>query len=576
MNQSPPVATPWWADAVVYQIYVRSFADADGDGRGDLAGITSRLAYLKQLGVNAIWLTPCFPSPQRDHGYDVSDYFDIEPTYGTLDDFDRMVEVARTHAIKVLMDVVPNHCSSHHAWFQVALAAVPGSPERARFWFKDGRGESGELPPNNWRAIFDGPAWTRVTESDGTPGQWYLHTFTPWQPDFNWYHPDVVQHFDEMLAFWFDRGVEGFRVDAVPVLGKHPDLPDSPPAPAGASAPEAWGYNIYGQFYPTGHDVWKHWRTVINAYEAAHPGRDLVTISEAYGPPAEVLKYMQGDEFHQSFAFDLMLVTWLAGPIQLAISDALDMLAQVGSTPAWTLNNHDTQRIVTRLGRTNSADPAAFTGNNLLYVDAPIDIELGVRRSRAALALAAALPGALYLYCGEELGLEEVLNLPDQAREDPLFFSSNGDQIGRDGCRVPLPWTADPGNSFGFSEASPSGSTAAPWLPQPEAWGVLSAEHQESDPGSMLAWYRQVLLARRDLTGAFRWVDVGEQCVAFERGGDLIVLNPSNRSASIPGTVLQGRQPILASAATDGDGENGMVPSDCCVWFGRPATRLSR
>jgi alpha-glucosidase len=556
----------WWADAVVYQIYVRSFADANGDGRGDLAGITRRLPYLAQLGVNAIWLTPCFPSPQRDHGYDVSDYFDIEPTYGTLDDFDRLVAVAKQHSINILMDVVPNHCSSQHAWFQAALESQPGSPERARFWFKDGRGESGELPPNNWRAIFDGPAWTRVTEADGTPGQWYLHTFTPWQPDFNWYHPDVVEHFDKMLRFWFDRGVEGFRVDAVPVLGKHLDLPDSPPVPVGLSSAEAWGYNIYGQFYPTAHDVWKHWRTLINNYEATHSERRLVTISEAYGPPEEVLKYMQGDEFHQSFAFDLMLVTWQAGLIRGAITDALDMLASVGATPAWTLNNHDTQRIVTRLGRTNADDPAAFTGNNLVYVDAPIDIDVGTRRARAAIALAAALPGALYLYYGEELGLEEVLDLPDDVREDPLFFNSNGELIGRDGCRVPLPWTIEPANSFGFSDCPPGVSSDAPWLPQPALWGALSVEQQEHEADSMLAWYRRVLEARGSLGGDLTWVDAGDRCVAFGRGDDLIVLNPSGQSVSIPHDLLGGRLQMLSSVASSGD----VVPSNSCVWFRTP------
>jgi len=378
-SASATAATPglWWKDAIVYQVYVRSFADSNGDGRGDLEGLRSKLDHLRDLGVDAIWLCPCFPSPQRDHGYDVADYFDIEPTYGTLHDFDRLVEDASARSIRVVLDVVPNHCSSEHAWFQAALQAAPGSPERARYWFRDGKGPNGDQPPNNWRAIFGGPAWTRVIEADGKPGQWYEHTFTPWQPDFNWYNPEVIDYFDRMLAFWFDRGVEGFRVDAVPVIGKHPDLPDSPPIPAGLTDGQAWRHNIYGHFYETGHDVWKHWRGVIDEYERNHPGRHLVTISESYGSPDELLKYMQGDEFHQSFAFDLMLITWLAGPMRGAIADSLDMLASVGGFPAWTLNNHDTQRIVTRLGRLNPTDPASFTGSNLVYVDAPIDLDLG-------------------------------------------------------------------------------------------------------------------------------------------------------------------------------------------------------
>ncbi len=558
--QANPQSTSWWADAVVYQLYVRSFADSNGDGRGDLEGIRHRLDHLSDLGVDAIWLTPCFPSPQRDHGYDVSDYFDIEPTYGSLDDFDRLVEAASQRSIKILMDVVPNHCSSEHAWFQAALNAAPGSPERARYWFRDGNGPDGNLPPNNWRAIFGGSAWTRVTEADGSPGQWYLHTFTPWQPDFNWYNAEVLDYFDRMLTFWFDRGVEGFRVDAVPVLGKHPDLPDSPPAPPGLTDAQAWGYNIYGQFYPSAHDVWKRWRRLIDQYEADHPGRHLVTISESYGTPEQVLSFMQGDEFHQTFAFDLMLVTWLAKPIRAAITDALDMLASVGGTPAWTLNNHDTQRIVTRLGRLNANDPAAFTGNNLVYVDAPIDLELGQRRARAAITMAAALPGALYLYLGEELGLEEVLDLPDETREDPLFIRTNGEELGRDGCRIPLPWTQDSATSFGFSPVA-----AEPWLPQPPSWGELSVERQSVDPDSMLAWYRTLLRHRHQLSGELTWVELNDpQCVAFLRGDVLVVMNVGPGAVELPAALVHGRDVILSTQPCS---TLTQLASDCCVWF---------
>ncbi len=544
----------------MYQLYPRSFADSNGDGRGDLEGIRQHLDHLRDLGVNAIWLTPCFPSPQRDHGYDVADYFDIEPIYGTLADFDRLVADASERSIRILLDVVPNHCSSEHAWFQAALTAAPGSPERARYWFRDGRGPDGNEPPNNWRAIFGGSAWTRVTESDGTPGQWYLHTFSPWQPDFNWYNPDVVDYFDRMLIFWFDRGVEGFRVDAVPVLGKHPDLPDSPPAPAGLTDAQAWVFNIYGHFYETGHDVWKHWRTVIDDYERTHPGRHLVTISESYGKPEVVLEFLKGDEFHQSFAFDLMLITWLAAPMRKAITDSIDLLAAVGGTPAWTLNNHDTQRVVTRLGRLNANDPAAFTGHNLMYVDAPIDLELGRRRARAAITLTAALPGALYLFQGEELGLEEYLDMPPEAREDPLFIRTNGKEIGRDGCRVPLPWTSEATTSFGFSPAK-----VEPWLPQPQNWGELSVERQAGDANSMLSWYRTLLAHRRLLSGALTWVDTGSgDCLAFERGGVLIVLNVGSGAVELPAALVAGRSVIIA---THPETTPHVLPSDSCVWL---------
>lgn len=550
----------WWQNAVVYQLYPRSFADSNGDGIGDIEGIRRHLDHLRDLGVEAIWLTPCFPSPQRDHGYDVADYFDIEPAYGSLDDFDRLIAAASERGIRIMLDVVPNHCSSEHAWFKAAASATPGSPERARYYFRDGKGPNGDEPPNNWRAIFGGSAWTRITEADGKPGQWYLHSFTPWQPDFNWYNPDVVDYFDRMLTFWFDRGVEGFRVDAVPVLGKHPDLPDLPRLPTGLTDAQAWGYNIYAHFYETGHEVWKHWRTLIDEYEHTHPGRHVVTISESYGKPENILQYLKGDEFHQTFGFDLMLITWLAKPVRKAIADSLDMLTSVGGVPAWTLNNHDTQRIVTRLGRLNANDPKAWTGNNLVYVDAPIDLDLGRRRARAAIALAAALPGALYLFQGEELGLEEYLDLPDEAREDPVFFGTNGQEIGRDGCRVPLPWTTEVSTNFGFSPAP-----VEPWLPQPKDWAQFSVEAEAGDPDSMLSFYRRLLATRPQLSGDLRWVEMEHpDCLAFERGGALVVLDVGAEAVDLPGELVSGRSLMFASQP---EATAQRLPSDTCVWL---------
>jgi len=413
----------WWRDAVVYQVYVRSFADSNGDGKGDLQGIIDHLPYLEALGVDAIWMCPCFPSPQMDHGYDVADYMNIEPTYGTLADFDRLVAAGRQHGIRIMLDIVPNHCSSQHQWFIDAVAAGRGSRERDRFWFRDGKGPNGDLPPNNWTAIFGGPAWTRVTEPDGTPGQWYLHVFTPWQPDWNWENEDVKAHFDRTLTFWFDRGVEGFRVDAVGVAGKADGLPDQVfPEGDGLKATEHAGANVHIQFQPRAHDYWRRWRRVIDAYQAEHPGRSLVTVSEAYTPgkPELLLEFVKPDQFHQSFNFDLMLAPWLARPIRQSVAEVYEVLTDAGTSVTWTLNNHDTQRAVTRYGRANAASLESWTKNNLVYVDAPVDLELGARRNDAMIAFAAALPGSFYLYQGEELGLPEVLDLPADRRETAL------------------------------------------------------------------------------------------------------------------------------------------------------------
>jgi len=559
-------ARPWWLDAVVYQVYVRSFADANGDGRGDLQGIIDHLDHLQQLGVDAIWLCPCFPSPQMDHGYDVADYFDIEPTYGDLATFDRMVAAAKERHIKVMLDVVPNHCSNQHAWFQAALAAPKGSPERDRYYFRDGKGEHGELPPNNWTAIFGGPAWTRITEPDGTLGQWYLHVFTPWQPDFNWENEDVADHFDRMLRFWFDRGVEGFRVDAVGVVGKTEGLPDQVIDPAAGTATEQAGKNEHIQFKPRAHDYWRRWRRVIDAYQAEHPHRDLVTVSEAYTPgrPDLLLKFVEPDQFHQSFNFDLMLAPGIAGPIRQSVAEVYDVLTAAGASLTWTLNNHDTQRAVTRYGRANATEMVSWTKNNLVYVDAPVDEALGLRRAEAMIAFAAGLPGSLYLYQGEEFGLPEVLDVPADRREDPLFARTGGKEIGRDGCRIPLPWTSDPATSFGFSPADP----AEPWLPLPSDWGNHAASTQADDPTSTLALYRHLMGRRRALEASAPLVWAladSDEVVAYHRGRVLVVLNVTDHDVALPADLVDGREVIIASVRDHAD--LFTVPANGCTWL---------
>ena len=579
-----PAPSPWWRSAVTYQLYVRSFADSNSDGIGDLAGVIDRLDHLSDLGVDALWLTPCYPSPQLDTGYDVADYFDIEPDYGDLETFDRLIAAARRRGIKVLMDVVPNHCSSRHAWFQAALAADPGSPERERFFFRDGRGEGGDEPPNNWRSVFGGRTWTRTVDSDGSPGQWYLHTFAPSQPDFNWESPDVVNHFDDMLRFWFDRGVEGFRVDAIAVAGKAPGLPDAPPVPSDVAENDVWSHNPYTVFWPSAHDHWKHWRAVIDRYELDHPGRSLVTVSEAYTPgrPDLLLKFIGPDEFHQSFCFDIMLTPWNAPMMRDTLASFISVLTAAGAALTWTLNNHDTQRAVTRYGRANAAEPSSWTGNNLVYIDAPIDLDVGARRARAMITMMAALPGALYLFQGEELGLPEVFDIPDDRRQDPIFERTEGREIGRDGCRIPMPWTDDPVTAFGFSTpvgaahvrgANQAGDTATgaarePWLPQPTDWGQRSAETQRGDTRSALSLYRELLAGRADIveSAELEWLlGNDDELLAFRRGDLSVVLNVAPYDVDITDVVGDDMRVAMCSVA--GHDDSSTVPGDACVWL---------
>jgi alpha-glucosidase len=558
---------PWWTDAVVYQLYVRSFADGGADGIGDLVGIRHRLDHLVKLGVDAIWLNPCYPSPQHDHGYDVSDYFDIEPDYGDLVEFDRLVASAKDVGIKILMDVVPNHCSWDHKWFKEALASPRGSAARGRFYFADGKGADGALPPNNWQAIFGGSAWSRVTEPDGTPGQWYLHVFTPQQPDLNFNHPDVPEMFDRMLTFWFDRGVEGFRADAVTVLGKAVGLPDTV---IPDDAPEVGWVNPEFNFRPEGFPAWSRWRALVDGYNARN-NRDVFVIAEAYTPSPEIMReYVADDRFHQSFAFNLMLAQWDAGMVRKAVTDVVDTLLPLGLTPAWTLNNHDAHRAVTRYGRADATELGAYTGGNLNNSTARVNVEIGTRRARASVAFEMALPGSIYLYMGEELGLFEVLDLPPESRQDPIWFRTEGREVGRDGCRVPMPWSIDEANNHAFSV----GADAAPsWLPQPAGWGRLSVQAQEASNHSTLAMYREALAMRRTMFASAAFdislvLEDDADLVGFTRGDYLVVMNTGSDARQVPAKVLAGRVPLFVSAANTVS-NGGNVPADATVWFGR-------
>ena len=373
----------WWRSAVIYQIYPRSFADATGDGIGDLAGITSRLAALRELGVDAVWLSPFFRSPQRDAGYDVSDYCDVDPIFGTLADFDALRDRAHELGLRVIVDLVPNHCSSDHPWFQEALAAGPGSPERDRFLFREGRGENGELPPNNWQSVFGGNAWTRITEADGTPGPWYLHIFDSSQPDFNWKNPWVWEQFRQILRFWLDRGVDGFRVDVAHGLMKKEGLPDivevaeSGGLADAISAPDEVPY--WAQ--PEVHEVYRDWHRVLDEYEG-----DRVLCAEAWVEPlAKAALWVRSDEMHQAFNFSYLGTPWNAARLRSVIDESIAAFSAVGAPSTWVLSNHDVVRHSSRYGlSTYGAAPASGIGPK--SEDKPDDV-LGLRRARAASAL---------------------------------------------------------------------------------------------------------------------------------------------------------------------------------------------
>jgi alpha-glucosidase len=430
----------WWRGAVIYQVYVRSFADGNGDGIGDLAGVRTRLQYLADLGVDAIWFTPWYVSPLADGGYDVADYRAIDPSFGSLAEAERLILEARQLGIRTIVDIVPNHVSDQHPWFQAALAAGPGSPERARFWFHPGRGKDGNEMPNGWVSNFSGPAWTRTQNPDGTPGEWYLHLFSARQPDLNWSHPDVRAEHEAVLRFWFDRGVAGVRIDSAMLLMKDPALPEVPAAPGPGEHPNTDRDEL--------HEIYRRWRTIADSYSDAR-----ILVGELWLADIErFAKYLRPDELHTAFNFDFLARPWDAASLKESIDSTLAAHAPVGAPATWVLSNHDVTRPVTRYGQEDSS--FAFATRR---AGVPTDLELGRKRARAAALLCAALPGSLYIYQGEELGLDEVQDLPADQLQDPMYLRSGGTDPGRDGCRVPLPWagTCPP---FGFS---PAGASAA-------------------------------------------------------------------------------------------------------------------
>ncbi len=534
----PAAAEPAWHHrAAVYQIYVRSFADGNGDGIGDLAGLAGRLPYVRDLGVDAIWLTPWYVSPMADGGYDVADYRDIDPLFGTLADAEALIRAAHEHGLKIIIDIVPNHCSNRHRWFIAALAAGPGTAERARFWFRAGRGASGELPPNDWQSMFGGPAWTRVIEPDGSDGDWYLHLFAPEQPDLNWDNPEVRAEFEDILRFWLDRGVDGFRIDVADTLVKDPALPDVSGLPDDARRPWEDQDGL--------HDIYRSWRRIIDSYPSAR-----VFVGEIWLKPlARLGPYLAGDQLHTAFNFDFLGAPWEPARLRAVIDTTL---TTIGAAAPWVLSNHDVTRHLTRYGR-------AHTGNDWQPDPGTVDLVLGTRRARAAIMLTLALPGSAYLYQGEELGLWEVEDIPADMIADPVYERTGHAVRGRDGCRVPLPWQADePGFGFGPAGGSP------PWLPQPARWRQLAADVQSTDRGSMLTLYRTALrirrMSRHIAADAFAWLDAPDGVVAFSRSdGFCCVVNLSGELVRLPphDEVLLGSGPL----------QDGLLPPDTAAWL---------
>jgi alpha-glucosidase len=559
-HDSDRTGAEWWRTAVIYQIYPRSFADANGDGIGDLSGITERLPALVDLGIDAIWLSPFYTSPQRDAGYDVADYCGVDPLFGTLADFDRMLSAAHERGIRVIVDLVPNHTSSDHQWFQAALAAEPGSEERARYIFRDGRGESGELPPNNWKSVFGGQAWTRITNPDGTPGQWYLHLFDATQPDLDWQNPWVRGQFRGILRFWLERGVDGFRVDVAHGMIKADGLPDwVPPAEGGSMGGGSATLEPGISTEPAAtapywaqdgvHEIYRDWRALLNEY----PG-DRVLAAEAWVDPlSEVAKWVRPDEMHQAFNFAYLETPWNATALRTVIDASLEAFGAVGAPSTWVLSNHDVVRHASRLALT--ADNLQGHGIGPDTIGLP-DPAVGLRRARAATAVMLSLPGSSYLYQGEELGLPEVIDLPDAARQDPTWFRTNGERYGRDGCRVPIPWeSAAPSYGFGPSPAS--------WLPQPKEWALLARDAEDGVPGSTLELYKLALRLRRELSlgvGSVEWLEgFGVDVVAYRNGEVTVIGNAGSASVALPaGEVL------LASEEL---GTDRTLPGDTTVWL---------
>ena len=550
----------WWRHAVVYQVYPRSFADSDGDGLGDIVGIIKRVDYLAELGVDAIWISPFYTSPLNDGGYDVTDYRSIDERLGTLDDVDTLIEQVHARGIRILMDIVPNHTSSEHRWFKELLSSEPGSAAWDRYVVRLGTGAEHESPPNNWKSVFHGSGWSPVVRRNGAPtGYWYLHLFDTTQPDVNWDNADVHEEFISTLRFWFDRGIDGFRIDVAHGLVKEAGLPDFDyPGDGDDVTPPMLDADVaHAPFWDQDgvHAIYREWRKVADEYD---PPRILC--GETWVLNAERLaRYQRPDELHTSFNFNYLEAGWDATAMRTSIDETIANHAKVGAPPTWVLSNHDVVRHRTRLAP--------------VHADGKRDLDRGLRRARAATLFTLALPGSMYIYQGEELGLPEVSDLPDAARLDPAWHRSGGTDGFRDGCRVPIPWSGtDP--SFGF------GRGAASWLPQPPEWSDLSVERELGVEGSTLEFYRAALHVRRTEPslgeGPLEWLDHLGNVLAVRRTGPdgsavVSIINLNNAVVHLPsawGTqLLVASSDDVAAMATDESCTFIALGPETAAWF---------
>lgn len=545
-------STGWWRESAIYQVYPRSFQDSDGDGDGDLRGVISRLEYLNNLGIDAIWLSPFYRTPNRDGGYDISDPRDVDPRFGTLKDAEDLISKAHETGLRVIFDIVPNHFSSEHRWFREALADGPGSAARKRFHFHPGRGTTGDRPPNNWCSVFGGSAWTRIVEDDGKPGEWYLHLFDSSQPDLNWDCMDVQRDFEETLKFWLDRGVDGFRVDVAHGLVKgdinrdHPDpegltralrmdVTDISPMKRQELLSDIPFFDQEGV-----HEIFRKWRATLNTYTG-----ERIFVAEAWVHPSiRATRYVRPDELHQIFNFDFMLVGWNGVALRKAIEKTMAEVETVGAPATWVLSNHDSPRVVSRLG----------------------DGLQGQFRSRALALLVHALPGAVYIYQGEELGLPDA-ELGDEDRRDPVFIRSNGLEKGRDGARVPMPWDSRK-PSFGFT-------TGVPWLPMPSDWAKYAHQREHvdinQDEYGHLELYKRSISLRRKFSGLdLHWVEAPSGIIAFWRGREfLIVINTLAVEVHLPINTSNFLILINSRERVALEDDHIVMPPDSAVWCRR-------